>query len=156
MRIETTPELTAEQKEIITRLWNAEYPSELKFGGVADFEAFLDKQTARRHFLLFDEDENLRGWLMTFTRDGERWFSVIIDTSEQKKGYGTALLAEVKRHEAEISGWVVPHDEYYKTSGERYLSPLEFYRKNGFAVLSDVRFDKPGFDAVKIKWIRAR
>ena len=152
MRIEQKEDLTEAEKEIVTRLWNAEYPQNLKYGSVADFEEFLNKQTEQRHFLLFDDAGKLRGWLMTFTRDSERWFSVIIDTSEQKKGYGTALLQEIKTHETEINGWVVAHDDYLKMNGEKYLSPLDFYRKNGFAVLTDVKLEKPDFIAVKINW----
>ena len=152
MRIEKTSNLTVAQKEIITRLWNAEYPENLKYGGVEDFEEFLNKQTDRRHFLLYDENGQIKGWLMTFTRDSERWFSVIIDTSAQKKGYGTALLNEIKSRETEINGWVVAGDDYLKTNGEKYRSPLEFYRKNGFSVLSDVKLEKQDLVAVKINW----
>lgn len=153
MRIEITPNLTGAQKEIICRLWNAEYPAPLNYGGVDDFAAFLSKITDHRHFLLFDENENLGGWLLSFTRDDERWFSIIIDGRGQKKGAGTMLLNEVKKFENELSGWVVPNDELFKSNGERYLSPLGFYRKNGFAVLADVRLEKGEFQAVKIKWI---
>lgn len=154
MRIERTPDLTAEQKETITRLWNAEYPENINYAGAAEFEEFLNKQTNRQHFLLFDENENLKGWLMTFTRDGERWFSVIIDGTDQKKGYGTTLLNEVKRFESEIHGWVVAHDDYLKSNGEKYRSPIGFYRKNGFAVLDDVKLEKQDFTLVKIKWTK--
>jgi GNAT superfamily N-acetyltransferase len=152
MRIERKPNLTESEKETIRRLWNAEYPENLRYASAAEFDEFLNKQTKRRHFLLFDENGNLKGWLMTFTRDSERWFSVIIDTGEQKKGYGTALLNEVKRHEGDINGWVVGHDDYLKANGEKYRSPLEFYRKNGFAVLDDIKLEKKDFDAVKINW----
>jgi GNAT superfamily N-acetyltransferase len=154
MRIERTRNLTAEQKEIITRLWNAEYPNQLEYDGVADFEEFLGKIAEHRHFLLFDENENIGGWLVSFTRENERWFSIIVDGSRQKKGFGTAILNEVKKLESDLNGWVVAHDEYFKTSGEKYLSPIGFYKKNGFRVLSDVRLEKEDFFAVKIKWTK--
>lgn len=154
MKIEIKPALTEDQKEIVTRLWNAEYPAQLRYGGVADFENFLNGLTDHRHFLLFDESGNIKGWLVAFSRDNERWFSIIVDSSEQKKGCGTTLLNEVKKFESRIHGWVVAHDDYLKGSGEKYLSPLGFYRKNGFSVLDDIKLEKAGFVAVKIKWTK--
>jgi len=154
MRIERVPDLTAQQKEIITRLWNAEYPESLKYESVEGFEAFLNKQTNRLHFLLFDETDEIRGWLMTFTRESERWFSVIVDGKCQKKGFGTALLNEIKSRETNINGWVVAHDGYFKSGGEKYLSPLGFYRKNGFTLLQNETLENSGLDAMKINWTR--
>jgi GNAT superfamily N-acetyltransferase len=154
MRIKTTQNLTGAQKKIITELWNSEYPEQLKYNGVGEFEAFLNRNTEHRHFLLFDENENLKGWLVTFRRDGERWFSIIVDSGEQKKGYGTRLLNEVKGMESELSGWAISHDDYLKINGQKYLSPLEFYRKNGFSVMDNVRLEKPDFYAVKINWVQ--
>lgn len=152
MKIETAEILTNTQKEIVVRLWNAEYPVNLSFPEIADFDNFLNGVTERLHYLLFDETEHLRGWLMTFTREGERWFSVIIDTGEQKKGYGTTLLNEIKKHESEINGWAVEIDDYLKSNGEKYLSPLGFYQKNGFMILREVRLEKPDYYCVKISW----
>ena len=153
MKIETTKTLTDSQKEIIVRLWNAEYPINLNFAEIADFDNFLNGVSNRTHYLLFDGDE-LRGWLMTFTREGERWFSVIVDGSQQKKGYGTMLLNAIKKGETEINGWVAPNNNYLKQNGEPYISPLEFYRKNDFLILEDVTWEKPDFVLVKIKWTK--
>lgn len=152
MRIETKPDLTGEQKQIIMRLWNAEYPAKISYTSISDFENFLDGVSERTHYLLFDDDEALRGWLMTFTREGERWFSVIVDGSSQKKGFGRALIDEIKRRESEIHGWVVPHSDSLKTDGTPYVSPLEFYRKNDFEVLENVVNNKSGLPLVKITW----
>ena len=152
MRIETAADLTVGQKEIVTRLWNAEYPKQLNYGGVAEFEKFLNGISNRRHFLLFDENKKIKGWLVTFTRENEHWFSIIIDNSEQKKGYGTTLLNELKKYENDINGWVIERDDYLKCSGEKYPSPIEFYRKNGFLILPGVRLEKDDFYAIKINW----
>ena len=152
MRIEIKPTLSQEQKEIITRLWNAEYPEQIKYENVEEFEAFLDRITQHKHFLLFDDGENLKAWLVSFNREGERWFSIIVDGSEQKKGYGTRLLNEVKQHENELNGWVVPDDNFLKTNGEKYLSPLEFYQKNGFTILENITNKKGDLYFIKINW----
>ncbi len=152
MRIEIKPALSQQQKEIITQLWNAEYPEQIKYENVAGFEAFLDRIAEHKHFLLFDENENLKAWLVSFNRENERWFSIIVDGSEQKKGYGTRLLNEVKLHESELNGWVVPDDNFLKTNGEKYLSPLEFYRKNGFTILENITNEKADLYFVKINW----
>lgn len=153
MKIEINLKLTESQKEIITRLWNAEYPEQIKYEDVAGFESFLDGITEHKHFLLFDENENLKAWLVSFNRDGERWFSIIVDSSEQKKGYGTRLLNEVKQHESELNGWVVPNDNLLKTNGETYISPIGFYKKHGFTILENVRYEKtPEFYFIKINW----
>lgn len=152
MKIEIKPSLSKEQKGIITRLWNEEYPEQIKYENVAGFEAFLDGITEHKHFLLFDDDENLKAWLVSFNRDGERWFSIIVDSSEQKKGYGTAILNELKLHETEINGWAVEHNDYLKSNGEKYISPLGFYEKNGFVILKNIRLEKPDYYCVKIIW----
>ncbi len=152
MKIETTQSLTSAQKDSITRLWNAEYPKQLGFDGVSGFDEFLNGLSGHRHFLIFDENKNIRAWLVSFTRDDERWFSIIVDSTEQKKGYGTRILDEVKRNESEINGWIVEHDDYLNGKGEKYFSPIEFYRKNGFSVLPEIQLEKADFYAIKIKW----
>ena len=154
MKIEITQNLTDAQKDIITRLWNAEYPQQLGFDGVGGFDDFLNGLSRHRHFLLFDEHENIKAWLISFTRHEERWFSIIVDSSEQKKGYGTRLLNEVKKHESEINGWIIEHDDYLNGKGEKYLSPIGFYRKNGFTILPEIKLEKDDFYAIKIKWTR--
>ena len=152
MKIERTQNLTNQQKEIIVRLWNAEYPAPLAYDGVKDFDDFLSKLGEPNHFLLFDDAENLKGWLASFTRHGEIWFSMIVDTSIQKKGFGTMLLNEVKKFEDEINGWAIADDKYLKNNGEKYLSPIEFYRKNNFEILTGEKFENEKISAIKIKW----
>ena len=153
MRIKTVKILSNKQKEIITQLWNAEYPEQLNFSGVTGFEEFLKSVSNPTHFLLIDENESLKGWLMTFTRENERWFSVIVDGKVKQKGFGTQLLNELKRNETEINGWAVEHENYLKNNGENYRSPIGFYKKNGFTILPEVRLEKQNYYCIKIKWI---
>lgn len=154
MKIETQKSLSEIQKEVITQLWNTEYPQQLSFGNVDDFDKFLNSVSDKTHYLLIDENTQIKGWLMTFTRQDERWFSVIVDSSEKQKGYGTQLLEVIKNAENEINGWVVEHDNYLKNNGEIYQSPLGFYEKKGFEILHDVRWLTKNLSTVKIRWTK--
>ena len=152
MKIETQKELTEIQKEVITQLWNSEYPKQLNFSGVDGFDNFLNSVSDQTHYLLIDENKEIKGWLMAFTRQDERWFSVIVDGREKQKGFGTTLLDVVKNNENEINGWVVDSHNYLKNNGENYRSPIGLYEKKGFSVLHDVRWDTEHLSTVKINW----
>ncbi len=152
MEIIKTENLSETQKESIIRLWNAEYPVQIQQSGIDSFDEYLSIKGNLQHYLLTDTDENIKGWLATFMRDGEKWFALLVDSSEQKKGYGTRLLNEVKELENELNGWAIDQNKELKANGETYLSPIGFYLKNGFEVLNDVRLETETMSAVKIKW----
>jgi GNAT superfamily N-acetyltransferase len=154
MKITKTKNLSETQKQSVVSLWNAEYPAQLQHSGIASFNEYLSKLGNIEHYLLTDDEENIKGWLACFRRDGEKWFAMIVDTGEQKKGYGSRLLSKVKEFETEINGWVMDLEKDVKTNGETYRSPLGFYLKNGFEILSDMRLENEQLSAVKIKWIR--
>jgi GNAT superfamily N-acetyltransferase len=154
MKITKTENLSDAQKQSIVELWNNEYPAKLRLSGIASFDEYLSKLGNPMHYLLTDESDVIKGWLACFMREGEKWFAMIVDTSEQKKGYGSRLLSEVKRHETEFNGWVMDHERDTKANGETYASPLGFYLKNDFEILSDIRLESETMSAVKIKWRR--
>ena len=154
MNITKTENLSKEQKQSIIRLWNAEYPAQIQHSGIDSFNEYLRPKGNLEHYLLTDEEENIKGWLATFIRDGEKWFALLVDSSEQKKGYGTRLLNEVKKFENEINGWAIDREKELKANGETYLPPIGFYLKNDFEVLNDVRLENETMSAVKIKWSR--
>ena len=154
MRITKTETLSDAQKERIVELWNAEYPARLRHSGIASLDEYLSKLGAPEHYLLADENENIKGWLACFVRDEAKWFAMIVDSSEQKKGYGSRLLSEVKKFESEINGWAIDGETDTKASGEKYLSPLGFYEKNGFEIFPQVRLENEQMSAVKIRWRR--
>jgi len=155
MNIIRTENLSEDQKQHIVRLWNAEYPARLRHSGTNSLDEYLSKLGNPEHYLLTDEQENIKGWLACFLRDGEKWFAMIVDSSEQKKGYGSRLLDEVKKHEPEINGWAMDREKDLKADGETYRSPIGFYLKNGFRILSEVRLETETMSAVKIKWSNA-
>jgi len=154
VKITRTENLSEAQKQSIIRLWNAEYPVQIQHSGIDSFDEYLRPKANLRHYLLIDPDEIIRGWLATFIRDDERWFALLVDGSQQKKGFGTMLLNKVKEFENEINGWVIDRENDVKANGELYLSPIGFYLKNDFEILSDVRIENETISAVKIRWSR--
>lgn len=154
MKITKTENLSEAEKQSIIRLWNAEYPVQLQHSGIDSFDEYLRPKGNLEHYLLRDEEENIKGWLATFIRDDEKWFALLVDSSEQKKGFGTRLLNKVKEFENEINGWVMDHEKDLKANGETYLSPIGFYLKNDFEILGGVRLENETISAVKIKWSR--
>lgn len=150
MNILHTNSLTIEQKISVSLLWNQEYPQQILMETLIDFESYLSELIDEDHYLYVDDE--VLGWAFKFTRNKEKWFAIILDSSIQHKGIGTMLLNKLKEGETELNGWVVDHNEYKKSTMETYFSPLPFYIKNGFQVLKDVRFPSPKLSGLKIKW----
>jgi len=139
--------LTFKQKEEVNELWNNERHSEL-----SDLENYLYNLNDQHHILLIGKNGIIKGWYFDFIRDDEKWFVMILDSKVQGKGLGTALLNQAKKKESELNGWVIDHNNNKKQNGDFYKSPIEFYKKNGFEILSDTRLELEKISAVKIKW----
>lgn len=152
MKITTTHQLNQVQKEQILQLWNNEYPEKLTYKNMAGFESYLEKLNEVKHFLLANNDEKIQGWAVTFKRENETWFAIILSENLHGKGWGTKVLNELKQNKKEMNSWVIDHSDDKKRNGSFYKSPLEFYLKNGFEVLSDTRLELEIMSAVKIKW----
>lgn len=150
MNILHTNNLTIEQKISVSLIWNQEYPQQIMMETLIDFESYLSELIDEDHFLYADGE--VLGWAFKFTRNKEKWFAIILDSSIHHKGIGTMLLNKLKDGETELNGWVVDHNKYKKANMEPYFSPLPFYIKNGFQVLKDVRIQSPKLSGVKIKW----
>ena len=152
LMIEHVSFLTPRDVEEVFNLWNNEYPSKMEYFHVVQLDVYLDEIENPYHLLLYNRKGNVLGWAFSFDRDGERWFAILIDHSIQRQGYGRSLLNQLKMHEPILNGWVVDRNRYKKTNGEPYLSPLKFYKKCGFEVLSDQRLELEIISAVKIRW----
>jgi GNAT superfamily N-acetyltransferase len=152
MKVITEKILSTEQKVNICQLWNNEYPEKLSYEKISDFENYLDNLTQTKHYLLVNENQNINGWAFTFLRDNEIWFAIIIKSEVHGKGFGTLLLNELKNIEKELNGWVIDHENDIKLNGENYKSPIEFYKKNGFKILSENRIENEKISATKINW----
>ncbi|MEM8763806.1 MAG: GNAT family N-acetyltransferase [Bacteroidota bacterium] len=140
----------AQKLEIIV-LWNNEYPESLSHESIETFNAYLRSITKAWHILLKDSNGHIQGWCLCFTRDNERWFTLIIDSSLHGKGFGTQLLEYAKAKEQQLNGWVIDHDKEKKKNGELYRSPLPFYIKNGFEIVPTERLNHK-ISAIKIIW----
>ena len=152
MEILQTSKLTKEQLTCVLKLWNSEYPSQIVYSNGQDFENFIAGMKNARHFTITDDAANVEGWLCIFERNNEDWFSMIVSGASQGKGYGSALLREAKEHIKSLNGWAVDHNRDVKSNGESYKSPLEFYTKNCFEIVSNERLENNGVSTVKILW----
>ena len=130
MNFITTTTLSLTQKEDINRIWNAEYPTALLHPTLSDFEGFLNKQTDHKHILAINPEGKINGWFISFGRDGENWFSILVDHSAQGQGIGGQLLTLAKEGCSVLNGWVIDQDDKPKSDGSYYKSPMEFYLKN--------------------------
>lgn len=154
MKIIHLTSLTEFHKKCIYELWNNEYPQNLRYNDVIDFEAYLDSLAEQKHYLLISEQAIITGWAAVFKRDNEKWFVLIINNQIQGVGYGTLMLDEIKKEESYLVGWAVDHDRYSKINGDKYRSPLAFYIKNHFHILENCRIESGKISAVKIIWKR--
>ena len=148
MEILKTKYLTSIQFQQINRLWNEGFPLNLK----DRFELLLDGVNNFNHYLIEDEDQNILAWAVDFEKDNEIRFSIIVDKKNKRSGLGSQLLERLKNDLGEFYGWVIDHNNYKKSNGESYISPLPFYVKHGFEVLYNIRIDTEILKAVKIKF----
>ncbi len=144
--------LSSKQKKEVNELWNNEYPKGLRHLNLRNFENYLEQFDKQHHILLTDESGIINAWFFDFIRENEKWFAMIVDSKVQGKGVGTALLNEAKKEVTELNGWVIDHNNDKRQNGEYYNSPIEFYIKKGFEILSETRLELDNISAVKIKW----
>ena len=144
--------LTEQTQQELLRLWNQEYPVNLIYKSLSDFQNYLQNLENVKHILLLDESEKVKAWAFTFDREKERWFAIILSEDIQGLGYGRKMMAFLQATENALNGWVTDHNLYTKMNGKPYLSPIGFYEKCGFSVLKEQRLELPHLSAVKIHW----
>ena len=154
MKITRTTKLSTAEKSQVLTLWNSQYPVKLAYHSLADFDVYLQNLTDLTYYLWTDNESTILGWASTFTRDNEKWFAIILTETLQGKGFGRKMLDELKQHESVLNGWVIDHDNDLKKNGEFYKSPLKFYVKCDFNILTDQRIELEKISAVKIKWTK--
>ena len=144
--------LSTSEKLEIFKLWNTEYPEKLSYQSLSEFEQYLESLTEQSHILLIDSNEKIKGWYFDFMRENEKWFVIILDSKMHGNGFGTEILELARQNENELNGWVIDQSNERKRDGKLYVSPLNFYLKNGFKKLSGNRLELDKISAVKIKW----
>ena len=144
--------LSIEEKEVLRVLWNNEYPARLHLKTLEDFDLYLNGLSNTKHYLLFDDLNKIIGWTFTFLREGEDWFAIILDSKIQGKGNGSLLINEIKKKNTSLNGWVIDNENEVKQNNEFYKSPMPFYIKQGFTILTETRIENEKMSAVKINW----
>jgi GNAT superfamily N-acetyltransferase len=152
LKIIKTTELDNLVKQKVLSLWNSEYPEKLSYHSLGEFDLYLQGLKNLSHFLLTENLDEIFGWALTFERDNEKWFAIIIAEEVQGKGLGRKMLNKLKQTEPILNGWVIDHYNDKKKNGLMYVSPLKFYEKCGFEILTDIRLELNKISAVKIKW----
>ncbi len=151
MQLVTTLNLNREQKLQALTIWNTEYPERLMMPAVADFDDFINTLFNPKYYLLLD-GEVIAGWAATFFINDIRCFFIMLNSAYHGKGYGTMLLNELKKHGDQLFGWAIDHNNDRRTDGRLYPSPIDFYKKNGFAVNDELRLENEKLSAVNIVW----
>ncbi len=152
LEIIQTTALNEKAKRQVLNLWNSEYPEKLTYNSLTDFEDYLSHLSNLTHYVLTDKEHLILGWALTFDRDNEKWFAIIVSEKIKGKGLGRKMLDELKKAEHPLNGWVIDHNNDKKKNGLTYVSPLKFYEKCGFEIQKDVRLELDKISAVKIKW----
>jgi hypothetical protein len=150
IQIISVRELSAAQKEEVYRLWNAEYPVNIALNTMADLDDYLQRMNQPVHFFASKQGRTL-AWASLFTRDNLQWFGIIVGRNEQGTGTGSLLLHCLKQYTTELYGWATDHERYKKNDGSVYSSPIGFYLKHGFTLLTE-RLETDQLSAVKIYW----
>ena len=146
MEILKTKSINSDQFQQINQMWNEEYPIQLK----DRFGLLLDGIEHYNHYLIEQKNEVI-AWAVEFEKEQEKRFSIIVKNEHKGKGLGKLLIHRLKSDLNEFYGWVIDHNNDLKQNGAFYISPLDFYLKNGFEVLKDERIDNEFLKAVKIK-----
>ncbi|MCH4824394.1 GNAT family N-acetyltransferase [Gramella lutea] len=152
MRFQQENILSLEQKKEILDLWNNEYPLNLNYQDISQLEDYLEKLKDQHHLLLLDENDKIKGWYSDFIREGERWFLAILDHKFQGRKFGRKMLEMAMESNCVLNGWIIPNDDYLKSNGEFYKSPIGFYQKIGFQILENIKLETEKIRAVKIQW----
>ena len=148
----TTSKLSESQLSQVCRLWNKEYPIDVHHKRKEDLEQYLSGLAKPNHTIIEDGDGKVKAWFFDFMRNKERWFGMIVDSTHQGKGYGRELIKRAKNNYSELNGWIINSKEYLKENGGKYEPPTEFYRKMGFDISPDQKFDSKVLKTIKIKW----
>lgn len=154
--IQQTTELTEKIKKQVFDLWNSEYPEKLAYINLNEFENYLNSLKNLTNYVLTSGNDEVFGWALTFDRENEKWFAIILSETIKGKGLGRKMLDRIKINEPILNGWVTDHSGYKKKNGQPYISPLKFYEKCGFEILNDVRLELDKISAVKIKWTNCK
>jgi len=150
--IDQKTDLTDRIKLALFHLWNNEYPVNLSYPSVKEFEMYLSSLKEVKHTFLIDEHVKICGWYFDFIRDRERWFGLILDSSIHGRGYGVKMMNYAKSNNLELNGWVIERENLFTRSGKKYKSPMQFYATLGFEKIPIKRMLRSNLEARQINW----
>jgi GNAT superfamily N-acetyltransferase len=153
MDILTTLTLTPHDKKSALLLWNTVYPAQLVFSTPDQFDSYLNGLAQKTHHIATKPTGEMLAWAMTFEREKETWFALIVGDKYQRKGIGKLMLQKIFASGTELNGWVTDQNIYCRTDGAIYESPLLFYLQNGFKIMPECRYETALLSAVKVKWV---
>lgn len=55
----------------------------------------------------------------------------------------------------ELNGWVIDPDYYMEANGQFYKTPIDFYIKQGFEILEEIKLKTDQISAIKIRWSKS-
>ena len=145
--------LNGQEIKQVLDLWNSEYPEKLSYNNLTEFDNYFQNLSNLTHFLLTIDRNLILGWALTFDRENEKWFAIILSENIKGMGLGRKMLDKLKQTNQVLNGWVIDHNNDKKKDGQLYVSPLKFYEKCGFEIISGVRLELEKISAVKIKWM---
>ena len=151
MHYTTTTKLTSLQKEQIRAIWDEVYPAQITHTSIISFEKYLIPLKKENHIMVLNNNNEVKGWLVTFDRDGDRWFAMLLDDTVQGQGIGSELMRRAQQQNRVLNGWVTDHNRYLRKDGKAYPSPLGFYIKKGFKILEE-RFEDKKLSLIKMRW----
>ena len=147
MEIKST--LSQKEKEKIVSVWNQEYPRELAYSSVHDYDAYLSKIEILNHYLIKKEGV-IVAMASVFIREEDTWFSILINGKHQRRGLGRQLMNQLMCDYDRLNGWMVDQEGSTLATGKAYSIPASFYQKLGFVKLSKVN-EKP-VRCIHIQW----
>ncbi|MEM9052477.1 MAG: GNAT family N-acetyltransferase [Bacteroidota bacterium] len=153
--IDQKTDLNDRIKIALFNLWNNEYPVNLNYPSLENFDHYLSSLEDVTHTFILDENIKIYGWYFDFIREEEKWFGLILDSAIHGKGYGAKMMERAMVKNKELNGWVIEKDDYLLKSGKKYKSPLGFYEKLGFSKIPEEKLNTPNFEAVRINWKRS-
>ncbi|MBB5397144.1 hypothetical protein [Mucilaginibacter sp. AK015] len=90
-KIEHVYDLTAQEKDTLLSIWNAEYPTRLCMPGITDFNDYLATLVNPDYILLKDKASAVIGWATLFSVGGIRCFFIMLKEAWHGRGYGTII-----------------------------------------------------------------
>lgn len=156
MKFQQTTTLSHIQKKDTLTLWNKVSPADVSHESIEVFDNYLESLNDVIYTLVLDDESRVVGWFADFDRDQERWFAMLLDRSIHGKGIGSELLAHAKSRYKALNGWVIDHDNDKTLNGDPYISPVNFYLKNGLEMISNNRLELEYLSCVKMRWCKSK